>query len=277
VAIEAVCSCGKKFRAKDDYAGRRAICPACHREFTFQEKQAPLSHDKPGPPPLPPGMTEAEKPKSDGSGETRRSFWRDPIIVVGAAVSTLILLAFFGYLAWPRVRSVVNRKAVATQAPSASTDYRDVLLKIEMRPLQLKENRSGISKKEKELTHRLMQSYVDAAKALPPGDDGLYLLVDGTDYFGGDLFGMWFVSKSVSQDLARQGTTREPIKVLKDMVSIAKAISPQAPERKFESSTISFWYQHVWKSQKEEEWTEAEVINRVIDELRKPGRSLQAL
>jgi hypothetical protein len=35
MAIEAICECGKKFRAKDDYAGRMTTCSSCHREFRF--------------------------------------------------------------------------------------------------------------------------------------------------------------------------------------------------------------------------------------------------
>jgi hypothetical protein len=35
MAIELVCECGKVFRAKDEYAGRRGICPACKAEFVI--------------------------------------------------------------------------------------------------------------------------------------------------------------------------------------------------------------------------------------------------
>jgi hypothetical protein len=36
MAIRFTCECGKEFRAKDEYAGRRAICPACQRQFVIQ-------------------------------------------------------------------------------------------------------------------------------------------------------------------------------------------------------------------------------------------------
>ena len=36
MAIEVTCECGKLFRAKDEYAGRRGICPACRREFVIE-------------------------------------------------------------------------------------------------------------------------------------------------------------------------------------------------------------------------------------------------
>ena len=31
--IEVVCDCGKRFQARDEYAGRRGLCPACKRQF----------------------------------------------------------------------------------------------------------------------------------------------------------------------------------------------------------------------------------------------------
>jgi hypothetical protein len=42
MAIRAVCECGKKFEAKDEYEGRRAICPSCKREFVFQRGGIPV-------------------------------------------------------------------------------------------------------------------------------------------------------------------------------------------------------------------------------------------
>jgi hypothetical protein len=42
MAITAVCACGKRFSARDEYEGRRAICPACKREFIFQAAGIPI-------------------------------------------------------------------------------------------------------------------------------------------------------------------------------------------------------------------------------------------
>jgi hypothetical protein len=35
MSIAYTCECGKRFRAKDERAGQRAMCPKCHREFRF--------------------------------------------------------------------------------------------------------------------------------------------------------------------------------------------------------------------------------------------------
>jgi hypothetical protein len=42
MSIHAVCECGKRFKARDEYEGRRAICPACRREFIFQRGGIPV-------------------------------------------------------------------------------------------------------------------------------------------------------------------------------------------------------------------------------------------
>ena len=42
MSIHAVCECGKRFKARDEYEGRRAICPSCRREFIFQRGGIPV-------------------------------------------------------------------------------------------------------------------------------------------------------------------------------------------------------------------------------------------
>ena len=161
---------------------------------------------------------------------------------------------------------------IVTAPSSDGSDYRDVLLKIQLRSLQQRAKLPGLSKKDREVIRELTEDYVNAAILLPPGDDGLYLLVDASHYFYGDLFGMWFMSERVSEELAKHGTQRETVEVLKDAVFIMKTISPKAPKDKYEFYTFSFRYEHAFKSQKEEELTDADVVSRVIDELKKDGR-----
>jgi hypothetical protein len=43
MSIAYKCECGKQFRAKHDYAGRRVLCPSCKREFRFPVASAPES------------------------------------------------------------------------------------------------------------------------------------------------------------------------------------------------------------------------------------------
>jgi hypothetical protein len=108
------CACGKAFRAKDEWAGLRGICPACKVEFVI------------GPQPDPPAFTEPPVdwnaagadprfsvqakpravPKPPAASKPRgRPFWKDPIVLIGAAVPSAILIAFFAYLAAPRFRA----------------------------------------------------------------------------------------------------------------------------------------------------------------------------
>jgi hypothetical protein len=42
MSIHAVCECGKRFKARYEYEGRRAICPSCRREFIFQRDGIPV-------------------------------------------------------------------------------------------------------------------------------------------------------------------------------------------------------------------------------------------
>jgi hypothetical protein len=53
----------------------------------------------------------------------KRPFWKDPVFIVGAAVNALILIPFFGYLAWSYARSLVSGDAsdgaLALQATSS--------------------------------------------------------------------------------------------------------------------------------------------------------------
>jgi hypothetical protein len=41
MSISYSCECVKRFRAKGDRAGQRAMCPACHREFRFPVSSVP--------------------------------------------------------------------------------------------------------------------------------------------------------------------------------------------------------------------------------------------
>lgn len=105
VSIKAVCECGKKFQARDEFEGRRAICPACKREFIFQAAGIPIFEE----------ATESAPAKTDIGKELScpdaaavppagTPFWRNPIIVFGWVTPMLALFAFCVYLAWPHAQ-----------------------------------------------------------------------------------------------------------------------------------------------------------------------------
>jgi hypothetical protein len=131
MSINSSCECGTQLTAKDDHAGRRGVCAVCKREFIIPFPDDPW----PGHPGVAPVLTriaadEQPQPKTPSStkwsgagplvtmvaddepqsekssaNEAARPFWKDPIVVRGTAVPTLILLAFFGDAVGPGPRT----------------------------------------------------------------------------------------------------------------------------------------------------------------------------
>jgi hypothetical protein len=113
MAIEVWCACGKRFRAKDEYAGLRGMCPACKRifEIPVPGESARVQHASPATIPAPSQRVESVAPPEahaselGGSmaapvlgSESRRPCWRDPIPVIGAPILAPILIGFAIYL-----------------------------------------------------------------------------------------------------------------------------------------------------------------------------------
>jgi hypothetical protein len=97
MSIHAVCECGKRFKAKDEYEGRRAICPSCRREFIFQRGGIPVFEEV---------RTEsAEMPISTASHvDTRSSAARSDDtgrrLIVGMSVLFSAVIFAFWLMAW---------------------------------------------------------------------------------------------------------------------------------------------------------------------------------
>ncbi len=114
MAIEFTCDCGNRYRANNEHAGHRGICPACKREFVFPGGTALASRrNAPVEDPPPASATQDLTPNADGTVSATdevkpRPLWKDPVVVVGAAVPSLIILVFVCYLAWPQVRAWVD-------------------------------------------------------------------------------------------------------------------------------------------------------------------------
>ena len=128
MAIAFSCGCGKRFTARDEYAGRRAICPGCRREFIFPVRDNG-GRDEP-----PPGdRSRPDEPEHDETAETPRPFRKDPVVVIGAAIPTLILTVFFGYLAWPHLTAPAKRKP-APKVVNAAEETKASVKPAESRP-----------------------------------------------------------------------------------------------------------------------------------------------
>ena len=108
MAIKISCQCGAKIRAKDEYAGRKAVCPSCKRELMIEAAVDPLRSNE--------AILSNEPPPSPALLETKRRWWRDPIIVTGATLPALILLGFIGYLAMPALRKMAANKPALTKS-----------------------------------------------------------------------------------------------------------------------------------------------------------------
>ncbi len=87
MAISFTCSCGKAFKAKDEHAGRRAICPACRREFVVPtpgldldpvvpEALTQVQVDSEDDPRLPAAVPVAQQPARPREQRHHRSRWR---------------------------------------------------------------------------------------------------------------------------------------------------------------------------------------------------------
>ena len=125
--IEVSCQCGAVSRAKDEYAGRKAICPSCKRELMIEAPIDPLMSSEPvlsnEPPPLPVSL------------EAKRRWWRDPIIVVSTMVPAVIVLLFCAYVVGSRSalrESAPISPAVATVPAETPTQSRNPKIPIEL-------------------------------------------------------------------------------------------------------------------------------------------------
>jgi len=142
MSIEVTCYCGKRFRAKDEHAGLRGTCPVCRRILVVpvpidlapvdviapnqaERFQPSVDDGVPSDPQVSLPLSERDVVKLAAS-EPRRPFWRDPVVVFGAAIPTLILAVFFGYLAWPKPTNRLGRpmRAIEVEQPTAPSPSR---------------------------------------------------------------------------------------------------------------------------------------------------------
>ncbi len=141
MAISFTCECGKEFAAREELAGKTGICPACNRKFVVPGGALP-------PPPvvapvevaLPPLSVQGATPNPDEPGTTAeqekpRAFWKDPIVAVGAAVPTAILVVFFTYLylqhSAKAFRDRVHLLKAQADQLDRSSQYRSAFVKYE--------------------------------------------------------------------------------------------------------------------------------------------------
>ena len=115
--IDFTCECGQELRVKEDLGGKRAICPACRREFVVptpkpREQVFPVLETAPVA--FPPIRVEQDKPEHKASPQGARPWWKDPTIVFGWGTPILGLVAFLVYLAWAHLRTSSDQASPPT-------------------------------------------------------------------------------------------------------------------------------------------------------------------
>jgi hypothetical protein len=126
MSIKAQCECGKRFKTADEHAGKRAVCPACKREFVFVANEpdtaVPAISNKEAPSHAERAKTPPALPEIDSN---LRQTDRPPgvrMFIVASAVSlltvfvTLVVLRLMGER--PFVGSEVQKTDVATTSSS---------------------------------------------------------------------------------------------------------------------------------------------------------------
>lgn len=117
------CPCGKKFRVFDEHGGKRIKCPGCDQGVRVPGPAlAPATPQIIAPEHASifiPNLDLAELPPPP-----KRPFWKDPVIVFGAAGPTIVLALFFGYL-YREHTDKANRAYIAAQRAEADRLFRE--------------------------------------------------------------------------------------------------------------------------------------------------------
>ena len=94
--------CQSLLGASDDQVNSIVRCPSCQTTFQLLNGSPSIPVPVHSGVPLEQELTE---PETALPTEVAPPFWKDPIVVIGTAVPTLILVTFFGYLVWSRIRA----------------------------------------------------------------------------------------------------------------------------------------------------------------------------
>jgi hypothetical protein len=102
--ILATCPCGKKYQLKDEFAGRRAKCPACGRVFQIPGRQSAAG-------------TAAVPPESEGAPPVSRM--GRTAVFVGLSATALVMLVGLGFIAYLAFLKP-SKQYSAAQAPAVT-------------------------------------------------------------------------------------------------------------------------------------------------------------
>ena len=103
--------CGEKIATPDELAGKVIRCPTCNNKVGVPMPVLELL-----------AIRAMEEPLVRRAEPTSRRFWHDPVVVIGATVPTVILVAFIAYLVGVNVgskRGLTDRIDIASASPDS--------------------------------------------------------------------------------------------------------------------------------------------------------------
>ena len=113
MSVQFTCpGCQSLLGASDDQANSIVRCPSCRNTFQLSGGSPLTAAPVHGRFPSDDELVQSERPSPTAPG---RPLWNDPIVVIGAAVPTLIIVAFFVYLVW--ARTTANAPTMGTPKP----------------------------------------------------------------------------------------------------------------------------------------------------------------
>jgi hypothetical protein len=122
-------SCGKRLAVKEQYVGWPTKCLACGTVLKVPPtktewppkavSRTPAAPDPTTPPATDQAVPDVPAPIESAEPpvvESKRPLWKDPVVVVGTAVPTLIMVWFFGYLVVEHIQRGFYEHAIALKA-----------------------------------------------------------------------------------------------------------------------------------------------------------------
>jgi DNA-directed RNA polymerase subunit RPC12/RpoP len=249
MAIRFSCgSCGRKFAANDDQAGRQGKCPACGWPIAVPLVATQEEGDSPSPPPVPAGL----------STIPARPHWAiSQRAILGASLLANFLLLLVGVCSvWPQSR----------WSQGGPCDYRDVLLEMKLWPRRSDRFGAGRDEKSEKVYRESRDFWTEMIRSMPEGREGMRLLVDTSEFFMGDTIDLWVQCRSCSTEVANDGIKIQPIDALKALHQYVAGCWPiffQQFDRKKVNARGEFFvpYRHL----RQEGLTHQQAVSEMID------------
>jgi hypothetical protein len=158
---------------------------------------------------------------SAGSSVARWAFGQWRHILISAFVTLFAVVVALTCIAV--VSRVPNPNIVdeILEASTATNDYRYWVLKMKLRSLRDDPSRpyEPLEKIHKEMRERM----TDLAESMPPGEEGMNLLCDASEYFEGDFFDIWVSCRTTAYNsLGEAGIKCDPKEVLEASLKVMR-------------------------------------------------------